>query len=115
VPEQADQIVAGWVWDSNVRPLVDSVAVLVDYRTDEWDWDAVTFGLDGTDSETLDGWYSYPLVGTDTVTLELANDPGTSVVHVRVRHSGGTLLAARLDTVIAMLNQYWVRACRGST
>jgi hypothetical protein len=100
--------VAGWVWAVNINPLVDSLAALVGYRIDDRDRDAVAFGLAGTNSEKPDGWYSHPLAGTMTLTVELATDPGTDVVSVSVRHPGEALLKARIETVIDLLARYRV-------
>jgi PKD repeat protein len=103
-----DSAVGGWVWDTNVHALVDSLGAVIGYRPDQWDWDAIDSGLQATNSEDPGRWYTYPLVGTATLTLELANDPGSSVVTVRVHHPGEPLLEARVETVISMLAQYRV-------
>jgi hypothetical protein len=99
-----------WVFTSNVRALVESLATLVDYEVDDWDWDAIEAGLSGTDAEDPQGWYDYPLVGTTTLRLELANDPGSVVTMVQVHHPPDQLLTARIETIMSMLAHYQVVA-----
>ncbi|MGW4497447.1 hypothetical protein ACWENR_02355 [Micromonospora sp. NPDC004336] len=99
-----------WVLTANVRPLVESLAALIDYEADNWDWDAIDAGLRGTDAEDPHGWYDYPLVGTTTLRLELANDPGSIVTMVQVHDAPNQLLAARIETIMSMLARYQVIA-----
>jgi hypothetical protein len=99
-----------WILTANVRPLVESLAALIDYETDDWDWDAIEAGLRDTDAEDPQGWYDYPLIGTTTLRLDLANDPGSIVTMVQVHHPPNQLLTARIDTIISMLARYQVIA-----
>ncbi|MGW0436383.1 hypothetical protein ACWDV4_28020 [Micromonospora sp. NPDC003197] len=99
-----------WILTANVRPLVESLASLVGYETDDWDWDAIEAGLRDTDAEDPRGWYEYPLIGTTTIRLELANDPGSSVTTVQVHHPPDQLLTARIETIMSMLARYQVIA-----
>ncbi|WP_431883442.1 hypothetical protein [Micromonospora gifhornensis] len=100
-----------WVLTANVRPLVESLAALVDYEADGWDWDAIETGLSGTDADAPHGWYDYPLVGTiTTLRLELANDPGSLITTVQVHHAPDELLKARIETIMSMLARYQVIA-----
>lgn len=96
----------GWVLTTNVRPLVESLAALIDYEPDDWDWDAIGAGLGGTDADDPHGWYDYPLVGTTTLRLEMANDPGSIVTTVRVHHESDQLLTARIEIIMSMLARY---------
>ncbi|KXK59153.1 hypothetical protein AWW66_25855 [Micromonospora rosaria] len=95
-----------WILTANVRPLVESLAALVDYRADDWDWNAIAAGLSGTDVEDPQGWYDYPLIGTTTLRLELANDPGSIVTMVQVHHPPDQLLTTRIETIMSMLARY---------
>ncbi|WFE29602.1 hypothetical protein O7623_10620 [Solwaraspora sp. WMMD791] len=98
----------GWVRATNVRTLVESLADLVGYEADNWDWDAVESGLDGTDADDPQGWYEYPFIGTSTLNLELANDSGATITSVRIRHRADEVLTARVETVVSMLARYQV-------
>ncbi|MFI5849072.1 hypothetical protein ACIA8B_24350 [Micromonospora chalcea] len=96
---------------ANVRPLIESLAALVDYEADGWDWDAIEAGLRGTDADDPHGWYDYPLIGTAaTLRLELANDPGSVITTVQIHHAPDELLTARIETVMSMLARYQVIA-----
>ncbi|MFY1616951.1 hypothetical protein [Micromonospora sp. WMMD736] len=100
-----------WVLAANVRPLIESLAALVDYEADAWDWDAIEAGLRGTDADDPHGWYDYPLIGTvATLRVELANDPGSIITTVQVHHAPDDLLTARIETVLSMLARYQVIA-----
>ncbi|WFE30134.1 hypothetical protein O7623_13505 [Solwaraspora sp. WMMD791] len=98
----------GWVLTTNVRALIESLAGLVRYEADDWDWDAIASGLDATDTDDPHGWYDYPLIGTSALRLELANDPGSTITSVRIRHPAGEALTARIDTILSMLARYRV-------
>ncbi|MEO3817177.1 hypothetical protein [Plantactinospora sp. B24E8] len=98
----------GWVLTTNVRALVESLADLVDYEADDWDWDAVESGLGATDVNDPQGWYDYPLIGARTLRLELANDPGATITSVRIHHPADEALTARVETVVSMLARYQV-------
>ncbi len=101
---------SSWVLTANIRPLVESLAALVDYEADDWDWDAIEAGLNGTDAEDPHGWYDYPLAGTTMLRLELANEPGSNVTMVQVHHPPDQLLTARIETLMSMLARYQVIA-----
>lgn len=109
---RADQwdpaVVAGWVFDTNVHALVESLAALVSYEVDDLDWDAIDSALPATDAEDQSGWYTYPLVGVATLTIELANEPDAAVTSVRIHHPGDAMLGAQIETVVAVLSRYRV-------
>ncbi|MDG4764336.1 hypothetical protein O7632_09495 [Solwaraspora sp. WMMD406] len=98
----------GWVLTTNVRALIESLAELVYYEADDWDWDAIAFGLDATDTDDPHRWYAYPLIGTSALRLELANDPGSTITSVRIHHPAGEALTARVETIVSMLARYQV-------
>ncbi|OZV84555.1 hypothetical protein CA850_01515 [Micromonospora echinospora] len=101
---------SSWVLTANVRPLVESLAALIDYEADDWDRDAIEAGLSRTDAEDPQGWYDYPLIGTATLRLELANDRGSIVTMVQVHHPPDQLLTGRIETIMSMLARYQVIA-----
>jgi hypothetical protein len=105
---QDQTALSGWVWDTNVHALVAALGGLVNYEPDDWDWNAIDFGLAATDAEACDRWYTYPLVGTRALTLAMANEPGASVTSVRVHHPGDPVLLARIETVLALLSRFHV-------
>lgn len=72
----------GWIIDTNLRPLCESVAEFAGYEFDDSDWQAIETALPTTDVERSD-WYDYPLLGRVRLTLFVAADPGSCVVFVR--------------------------------
>ncbi|MFH0245842.1 hypothetical protein ACGRHY_26280 [Streptomyces sp. HK10] len=78
------QVVEGWVWGRNVRPLIVEAA------------------LSATDDERDDGWYSYPLAGPDrTVRVRLATAVGSDVVCVEISGVQTAELRIRADTLLS--------------
>ncbi|NEE08518.1 hypothetical protein G3M58_18940 [Streptomyces sp. SID7499] len=73
----------GWIFDTNLRPLCESVAEFAEYEFSDSDWLAVETALPATDVE-LSTWYDYPILGRLSLTLFVAADPGSSVVFVNV-------------------------------
>lgn len=80
-PEKAFD--GGWIIDTNLRPLCESVAQFAGYEFDDSDWQAIETALPTTDVERSE-WYDYPLLGRIPLTLFVAADPGSSVVFVRL-------------------------------
>ncbi|WP_257033738.1 hypothetical protein [Streptomyces sp. Ag109_G2-15] len=72
------------------------------YDFDGTDWQAVELGLETTDDERPDRWYSYPLVGSDHhVEVHLAKAVGGDEVSVCVAGTSDPELRLRADTLIA--------------
>ncbi|MFE1989591.1 hypothetical protein [Streptomyces mirabilis] len=83
--EDGYRAVEGWIWHENVQPFLALLARYAGYDFDDTDWQAVELGLEATDDEHLDRWYSYPLVGSDhRVEVHLANAVEGDEVSVRV-------------------------------
>jgi hypothetical protein len=61
----------GWVWQENVRPLLEMVAYLAAYRLDQSDLDAVAVGLVSSDADA-EVWFEYPLGEDPQVKLSFA-------------------------------------------
>ncbi len=68
-----------WLLEENIVSFVTIVAERVGYSADEWDTDAVKFGLDGT-SESGGRWYEYPLTGRSTLVLSYARGRNGTVL-----------------------------------
>jgi hypothetical protein len=110
VETSASPSTTGWILAANVRALIQSLAALVDYEADDWDWDAIEAGLSHSDADDPQAWYDYPLVGTRTLRLDLAHDPCSNITSVQVHHPADEVLAARIETVMSMLAHYRVSA-----
>ncbi|MFH9090574.1 hypothetical protein ACH4LD_40620 [Streptomyces sp. NPDC017676] len=97
-----ERAVEGWIWNENVQPFLALLARYAGYDFDDADWQAVELGLEATDDEHPDRWYSYPLVGSDhRLEVQLAQAVGGSEVSVRVAGTSGPELLLRADTLIA--------------
>jgi hypothetical protein len=68
--------VAGWVWDTNVRKLMEYLSLWTAYDFDESDWQAIETALPNTDADASNGWYEYPLGGCPGLSVQLASNPG---------------------------------------
>ncbi|MFF6915995.1 hypothetical protein [Streptomyces sp. NPDC012466] len=99
----------GWILAENLRPFCESVAEFSGYDFDDSDWQAVENALPGTDVEKPDGWYDYPLSGRTPLTLLVADDPGSSVVFVRLTGELDDRTRTRIETVLYVFSMYAVR------
>ncbi|MCX5174734.1 hypothetical protein [Streptomyces virginiae] len=108
--------VAGWIWQHNLRSLLELLSHYVGYDFDGTDWDTVAPAMEETDDERADGWYSCPLVG-DTLEVEvrLARSVGGEEVSVTVRGIATAELELRTDTLLAAFAQGCARAGTGSS
>jgi hypothetical protein len=96
-------LIEGWVFEGNVGQFMEHVSRYIGYGYDEFDEVALTGALDGTDDESTDGWFSYPLAGTPALMVHLAQAVGGSVVSVRVGGDIDAVLAARFETLFDVL------------
>ncbi|WP_256097945.1 hypothetical protein [Streptomyces sp. MnatMP-M17] len=97
-----ERAVGGWIWNENVQPFLFLLAHYVGYDFDGTDWQAVELGLEATDDEHLDRWYSYPFVGLNHhVDVHLAKAVGGDEVSVRVTGTSDPELLLRADTLMA--------------
>ncbi|MER5402434.1 hypothetical protein [Streptomyces sp. NPDC002599] len=103
-----ERTVEGWIWNENVQPFLALLALLAllaryaSYDFDGTDWQAVELGLEATDDEHPECWYSYLLVGSDHhLEVHLAKAMGGDEVSVRVAGTSNPELLLRVDTLIA--------------
>ncbi|MFC5002970.1 hypothetical protein ACFPIJ_34710 [Dactylosporangium cerinum] len=95
--------VGGWVQEDNVVRAMELISKHIGYPYDHLDEAALTGALDGTNDESADGWFQYPLQGVPPLMVHLARSPGDLVVIVRVEGDMDAVLAARIDTLLDML------------
>lgn len=102
-------MVADWLFEDNLRPFVELLAQLAGYTLydEDYDWLAIEYGMQDT-NEDADKWYTYPFAGADPAVFELARNPGSDVVSIRVRGEQGIRpeLAAQLDVLFAVCQDY---------
>ncbi|MEV8593606.1 hypothetical protein [Streptomyces sp. NPDC052012] len=89
----------GWIIDTNLRPLCESIAEFAGYEFSESDWQAVETALPATDVERA-AWYDYPMLGRLPLTLLVAADPGSSVVFVRVLGLTDERIKAQIEAAL---------------
>ncbi|MFF3915749.1 hypothetical protein ACFYZB_20040 [Streptomyces sp. NPDC001852] len=94
--------IAGWIWGRNLRAFLELLSRYAGYAFDETDWKAIEAGVQHTNDEAPNGWYSYPLVGTSaTLEVVLAQAVGGEEVSVSVIGAGTPELQFRTDTLLA--------------
>lgn len=99
-------MIGNWIYEENLKPLLEVLSQLVSYNFDDSDWTAISTGLKGTDDEKNE-WYSYSLIGRKTVEVEVAADNGSCVVHVRL-HSE-LHVEEKAEVAISIFQNYTVR------
>ncbi len=95
--------VQGWVNEDNVVRLLEQVSGHIGYSYDDLDEAALTGALDGTNDESADGWFQYPLQGSPALMVHLAQSPGSAVVSVHLEGNMDAVLAARIETLLDLL------------
>jgi hypothetical protein len=108
-PDPDSAFNGGWIFDTNLRPMCESVAEYTEYEFDDSDWLAIETALPTTDVERSD-WYDYPLSGRVPLTLFVAADPGSSVVFVRFAGEADSLVKAQIEAALQIFAHWEVRA-----
>ena len=96
-------MVANWIPEENLKPLLETVSEFVGYKFYEWDWAAVSTGVINTNDEA-DEWYEYQLIGEQTVNVKIADDPGSGVVHVQMQSASA--VEGKIEVAIGIFQQY---------
>ncbi|GAA4050969.1 hypothetical protein [Streptomyces shaanxiensis] len=103
-PETEPDEMTGTVWkESRLRPFLELLADYVNYPFDDTDWETIEIGLDPTDNEDPDAWYSYPLIGpAHSLEIRVARDVEEGdMVSVAVSGATAADLRLRIDTLFA--------------
>lgn len=100
-PETESNEMGGCVWgESRLRRFLELLAGYINYPFDDTDWETIEVGLDGTDDEDPDAWYSYPLIGpVESLEVRLARDVVTDKVSVAVTGATSADHRLRIDTL----------------
>lgn len=94
--------ITGWIWGRNLRALLELLSRYSGYAFDDTDWETIAAGVQDTDDEALDGWYSYPLVGTrGTLGIALAQAVGGEEVSVSITGAETPELQLRTETLLS--------------
>ena len=90
----ARRTIATWILQDNLSRFLDRVSALIRFRFQEWDWDAIRFGVRDSDAEQ-NRWYEYELNGQPSVNLAFAHAGNGKRLCVRIETDA--IIAARLD------------------
>lgn len=94
--------ISGWIMGRNLRVFLELLSRYAGYAFDGTDWEAIEAGIQDTDDEAADGWYSYPLVGASAaLEVALARAVGGEEVSVRVTGAETPELQLRTDTLLS--------------
>jgi hypothetical protein len=110
-PRRKVVTVEGWIVAENLQPFVELLAFLAGYTLYdvEYDWVAIEYGVKDTDVDA-GRWCTYAFAGTHPLTLHVAQDEGSNVVHVRVTSEAAITadLAAQLDLLVMVCQDYTI-------
>jgi hypothetical protein len=93
-------MISAWIWEGNLRPFLEMVALLVKCPFDADNWTAIQYGVRDTDNDA-DKRYTYPLLGEPELLVEVAAEPGASTIMVYL--SSEAILTAELRAQITTL------------
>gem|GEM_PF-2857237 len=96
-------IIENWILENNLKPLMEMLSHWAKYTFEPDDWDAIHYGIQESNRET-NKWFDYILSGVEPVSIRLAADPGSSVVHVRIECSPS--LAAKAGVALELMQNY---------
>ncbi|WP_330304467.1 MULTISPECIES: hypothetical protein [unclassified Streptomyces] len=100
-PETESDEMRGWIWRPHLRSFLELLARYNSMWFDETDWETVSIGLETTDDETPDAWYSYPLDSSlHSLNVRLANTRGGNEVSVALTGATSADLRLRIDTLM---------------
>ncbi|WP_228473068.1 hypothetical protein [Streptomyces cyaneochromogenes] len=100
---EPDEMTGAVCEESRLRPFVELLADYVNHAFDDTDWETIEIGLDPTDNEDPDAWYSYPLTGpAHSLEIRVARDvEDGDMVSVAVKGATAADLRLRIDTLFA--------------
>jgi hypothetical protein len=90
---------SGWIRQRNLEPFLELLTRYI--RDDDLDWNTVARGLEGTDDQAPDSWYSYPLEGlVHTANVRMAQAIGEDKLSIVVAGAVSAELRLRIDTLM---------------
>jgi hypothetical protein len=93
--------VAGWIFEDNLTKVVEYIAALVGYSSDELDDGALEAGIPKTDADhPPDTWFEYPVIGAPNLTLRIARDHDAGILNMIIDGDVDDVLAARFETLL---------------
>ena len=104
--------VAGWVWERNVRLLMEWLSRVAGYAFDDTDWAAVELLVSDTRADA-NRWCSYPLIGIVQLEVRLARETESTSVNVEVEGPMDASVQAQIELVLGLLQDHSVQDARG--
>jgi hypothetical protein len=92
-----------WIPQANLSLFLERVSTLIGYGFDDWDWDAIRFGVRDTDLKQ-DRWYEYELSGKPPVELAFAKAEDAKRLRVKVETEDRT--AVRINALTRIMQCY---------
>jgi hypothetical protein len=96
-------MICDWIYSDNLKPLVEILSRFAGYEFDGGDWTALEFGVIDTNYEQ-DRWFRFEFVGSHSIRVEFAMDPGSEVLFVRIESDWET--APQIDVIVPLLQSY---------
>lgn len=100
---EPDEVTGAIREESRLRPFLELLAGYIGYAFDDTDWETIEIGLESTDNEDPEAWYSYPLSGpAHCLEIRVARDVEEGdMVSVAVSGATAADLRLRIDTLCA--------------
>ena len=92
-----------WIPQDNLFRFLGRVSVLIRYAFEDWDWDAIRFGVHDTDIKQ-DRWYEYGLNGKPPVEFAFAGTEDAKRLHVKVETED--YVAVRIEALARIMQCY---------
>jgi hypothetical protein len=100
--------VANWIFDENLPVFLVTLGYIVGYQFDPAEVEVIEAGVRESDGDA-DYWFGYSLPGSVCACdLQLAQDYGSSVIHVRL--SLPELQGAQAEVAVYMCQCFYLRA-----
>lgn len=110
LPPDAEGLVllgGGWIWEGNVRPVLEMLTLYTGGGLDADEWSSVEERVAISDSRDPDGWCVHPVAGgADRLVVVLARAVDEGIVVVRVWGDDRSALLDRIETLIDIGNMY---------
>ncbi len=99
----AQNAITTWIPESNLLLFLERVSARIGYRFEDWDWDAIRFGIRDTDLNQ-DRWYAYELSGTPPIAFAFARTEEAG--RLRVNVAAEERMAVRIDALARIMQCY---------
>lgn len=99
-------MIANWICEENLKPLLEVVSTFIGYSFDDSDWTAISEGIKNTNVEQ-DRWYDYALIADQTVKVKIAEDVDAGLIFVQLESEKD--IEAKAEVAIGIFQEYTVK------